>query len=259
VRLIDHDGAQLGIVPIEEARRRAEELALDLVEVGPTADPPVVKIQDWGKVKFERDKRAREAKKKQTQIEIKEVKYRPTIDPHDFDIKTRRAEKFLYDGKKVKVTIFFRFRQLRRPELGSQILDKVVQELEPIAEIETRSRLEGRQMVMVLAPKPGVKKPKKAKPPEAEAKAKVTEAKAKVAPPELTSSEAESRDTQPKAVIETEPKAKKDSVEKPKKDSAAKPKKGAKPEATAEQPPEAEPKPKAVKEKAAKAPKARAS
>lgn len=140
-------------MPIEEARERAQELSLDLVEVGPNADPPVVKILDWGKAKFERDKKARETRKKTVQVEIKEVKYRPTIDPHDFDIKTQRAERFLNEGKKVKVTIFFRYRQLRRPELGVQILDKVVERLSEIADIEMRSGLEGRQMTMVLAPK----------------------------------------------------------------------------------------------------------
>ena len=137
---------------IEEARQRAEEQSLDLVEVGPTADPPVVKILDWGKVKFERDKKARESRKKTQQIEVKEVKYRPTIDEHDFSIKTKRAERFLGEGKKVKVTIFFRYRQLRRPELGVNILDKVTEQLADIAVVESRSGLEGRQMTMILAP-----------------------------------------------------------------------------------------------------------
>ena len=140
-------------MPIEEARQQAEDLSLDLVEVGPNADPPVVKILDWGKVKFERDKKARESRKKTQTIEIKEVKYRPTIDPHDFGIKTQRARRFLSAGKKVKVTIFFRYRQLRRPELGVNILDKVTEELEDVGEVETRSGLEGRQMTMILTPK----------------------------------------------------------------------------------------------------------
>ncbi len=122
--------------------------------MGPTADPPVVKILDWGKAKFERDKKAKESKKKSTTIEIKEVKYRPTIDPHDFGIKTKRAERFLKEGKKVKVTIFFRYRQLRRPELGVQILDNVTKALDPMADIESRSGLEGRQMTMIVAPNP---------------------------------------------------------------------------------------------------------
>lgn len=152
VRLIGHEGEQLGIVPIEDARQRAEDLKLDLVEVGAKADPPVVKIMDYGKVKFERDKKAKESRKKTHTIEVKEVKFRPTIDEHDFGIKLKRAIRFLEKGKKVKVTVFFRYRQLRRPELGVQILDKVEAETKDIAEIETRSRLEGRQMTMILAP-----------------------------------------------------------------------------------------------------------
>lgn len=170
VRLIGADGDQLGVVPIEEARQKAQELSLDLVEVGPNADPPVVKILDWGKVKFERDKKAKESKKKTVQIEVKEVKYRPTIDPHDFDIKTKRAERFLKEGKKVKVTIFFRYRQLRRPELGVQILDKVTEDLKDVAEVESRSGLEGRQMTMILGPATSTKEAASSKK-SAEAKA----------------------------------------------------------------------------------------
>lgn len=152
VRLIDTDGAQLGVVPLEDARRRAEERGLDLVEVGANADPPVVRILDWGKVRYERQKRERESRKKATVIEVKEVKYRPTIDDHDFDIKTQRARRFLEKGNKVKVTVFFRYRQLRRPELGAEILDKVTEELSDIGTVESRSRMEGRQMVMIVAP-----------------------------------------------------------------------------------------------------------
>ena len=107
---------------------------------------------DWGKVKFERDKKKRESRKKAATIDLKEVKYRPTIDPHDYQIKTDRALRFLREGKKVKVTIFFRYRQLRRPELGIAILDQVSDALEGVGEVETRSGLEGRQMTMVLNP-----------------------------------------------------------------------------------------------------------
>jgi len=161
VRLIDVDGAQLGVVPIEEAREKAEDQGLDLVEVGADANPPVVRILDWGKLKYEREKKARESKKKTHVIEVKEVKYRPSIDEHDYEIKTKRARRFLESGKKVKVTIFFRYRQLRRPELGAQILDNVTKELEDVATVESRSRLDGRRMVMVLAPlaMEGQKKP----------------------------------------------------------------------------------------------------
>jgi translation initiation factor IF-3 len=152
VRLIDENGGQVGIVPIEEARQRAENAGLDLVEVGAKADPPVVKILDWGKVKYEKEKQAREARKKTHVIEVKEVKYRPNIDRHDMERKTKKVKEFLAKGKKVKVTIFFRYRQLRRPELGTEILDGLVQEVQDIAAVESRSGLESRRMVMVLAP-----------------------------------------------------------------------------------------------------------
>ena len=152
VRLIDADGTQVGIVPLDDAKARAKAQKLDLVEVGEKADPPVVKIMDWGKVKFEREKKAREARKKTVTIEVKEVKFRPTIGDNDFNIKLNRAIKFLQQGKKVKVTVFFRYRQLRRPELGGQILDKVLESTAELATLESRTRLEGRQMTMVLAP-----------------------------------------------------------------------------------------------------------
>ncbi|MXX62109.1 MAG: translation initiation factor IF-3 [Holophagales bacterium] len=152
VRLIDQNGTQVGVVPLEDAKTRAQDARLDLVEVGPNADPPVVRVMDWGKVKFERDKKKRESRKKAATIDLKEVKYRPTIDPHDYQIKTDRALRFLREGKKVKVTIFFRYRQLRRPELGIAILDKVSAAIEGVGEVETRSGLEGRQMTMVLNP-----------------------------------------------------------------------------------------------------------
>ncbi len=153
VRLIDEDGTQLGIVPIEEARDKARERGLDLVEVGPDADPPVCRILDWGKLRYEKQKKEREAKRKTQTIEVKEVKYRPTIDVHDRDRKTDRARKFLEQGNKVKVTIFFRYRQLRRPQLGQEILDHVQQQLADVAVVEHRTRgLEGRQMTMILAP-----------------------------------------------------------------------------------------------------------
>ncbi len=138
---------------IEKARDLAREAGLDLVEVGPNANPPVVKILDWGKLKYEREKQAREARKKTHTVEVKQVKYRPSIDKHDFDIKTKRARRFLEEGKKVKVTIFFLYRQLRRPELGEDILDRVTEELADVADVETRGRLESRQMIMILTPK----------------------------------------------------------------------------------------------------------
>jgi translation initiation factor IF-3 len=152
VRLIDSDGGQLGVVPLEEALAKASERSLDLVEVGAGADPPVCRILDWGKVKFDREKKSRESRRRSTVIDIKEVKYRPTIDKNDFDIKTKRARRFLEKGKKVKVTIFFRYRQLRRPELGTKILDDVTELVADLGEVESRTRLEGRQMTMIVAP-----------------------------------------------------------------------------------------------------------
>ena len=137
---------------LTQARDRAREQNLDLVEVGEKADPPVVKIMDWGKVKFDRDKKARESRKKTVVIDVKEVKFRPTIGDNDFNIKLNRAIRFLEQGKKVKVTVFFRYRQLRRPELGAQILDKITEATTELANVDMRSRLEGRQMTMILSP-----------------------------------------------------------------------------------------------------------
>lgn len=121
--------------------------------MGANADPPVVRLMDWGKARYEKQKREREARKKTHTIEVKEVKYRPSIGEHDRDRKTDRARKFLEQGNKVKVTIFFRYRQLRRPELGQEILDHVAEELKDLSKVEYRSRgMEGRQMTMVLNP-----------------------------------------------------------------------------------------------------------
>ena len=140
------------MVEIDEARRRAEDAGLDLVEVGPKADPPVVKILDWGKLKYEKEKQAREQRKKTHTIEVKEVKYRPNIDKHDRERKTDRVKYFLGKGKKVKVTVFFRYRQLRRPELGAEILNRLTAEVEGLGVVETRTGLESRRMTMVIAP-----------------------------------------------------------------------------------------------------------
>ncbi|HTH65956.1 MAG TPA: translation initiation factor IF-3 [Gemmatimonadales bacterium] len=153
VRVIADDGAQLGVLTIEEALAAAAERGLDLVEVAPLARPPVVKIMDYGKFKFEQAKAARAAKKKQHVIHLKEVKYRPGIDDHDFDFKTRHAREFLQDGNKVKVTMMYRGRQMAHIELGREVLDRVAAELKDIAKIEQDPRLEGRNMSMVLAPK----------------------------------------------------------------------------------------------------------
>jgi translation initiation factor IF-3 len=153
VRVIANNGDQLGVLTVDEALALAQEQGLDLVEVAPLARPPVVKIMDYGKFKFEQAKAARAAKKKQHVIHLKEVKYRPGIDDHDFDFKTRHAREFLADGNKVKVTMMFRGRQMAHTELGREVLDRVAAELKDIGKIEQDPKLEGRNMTMVLAPK----------------------------------------------------------------------------------------------------------
>jgi translation initiation factor IF-3 len=153
VRLVGADGEQVGVVPIEEARRAAAERELDLVEVAPMARPPVVKVMDYGKYRFEQAKAAKAAKKKQHIIHLKEVKYRPGVSGHDFDFKTRHARRFLEEGNKVKLTMMFRGRQVTHPELGRKVLLRVFAELGDVAKVEMQPKLEGRNMTMVLAPK----------------------------------------------------------------------------------------------------------
>lgn len=153
MRLIGENGEQIGVVPVEEALRVAQERQLDLVEVAPMARPPVVKIMDYGKYRFEQAKAARAARKKQHTIQLKEVKFRPGINAHDFEFKTRHARQFLEEGNKVKVTMMFRGRQVTHPELGEQVLDRVYAALKDVAKVEAEAKFEGRNMVMVLAPK----------------------------------------------------------------------------------------------------------
>lgn len=153
LRVIGHDGSQLGIMDVESALNKAQEQGYDLVEVAPLARPPVVRIMDYGKYKFEQAKMARLAKKKQHVIELKEVKFRPGIDDHDFLTKTRHAREFLGDGNKVKVTLMFRGRQIAHPELGRKVVIRVAQELADVAKIESDPKFEGKSMTMILAPK----------------------------------------------------------------------------------------------------------
>lgn len=153
IRVIGADGSQLGIMDVENALGIAQEAGLDLVEVAPMARPPVARIMDYGKFKFEQAKMARQAKKKQHVIHLKEVKFRPGIDEHDFDTKTRHARRFLEEGNKVKVTLMFRGRQIAHPELGRQVVDRVAQELADLSKIESDARLEGKAMTMILTPK----------------------------------------------------------------------------------------------------------
>jgi|ERR1700722_1072548 translation initiation factor IF-3 len=152
VRLVDPDGLQLGIRPLPEALAIARQLDLDLVEVAPLANPPVCRIMDYGKYKFDEAQKAKESRRKTTSVGIKEMKYRPKIGPGDFDTKTRQVLKFLNEGHKVKVTIMFRGREVFHPELGKKILDRVAEHVDGTARVESDPRLDGRNMVMVLAP-----------------------------------------------------------------------------------------------------------
>ena len=153
VRCIDPEGNQLGVLDTREALIKAEDFGLDLVEVQPNADPPVCKILDYGKFKYEAQKRANEARKKQKTIEVKEIKFRPNIDEHDYQVKMRNVSKFLAAGDKVKVTLRFRGREMAHQELGAKVLARVREETEEVAKVEAMPKLEGRQMVMVIAPR----------------------------------------------------------------------------------------------------------
>ena len=153
IRVIGPDGAQLGILEVDKALSMAVEQGLDLVEVAPLARPPVARIMDYGKYKFEQAKMARQAKKKQHVIHLKEVKYRPGIDDHDFETKTRHARRFLGEGNKVKVTLMFRGRQIAHPELGRLVVNRVATELADVAKIESDAKMEGKSMTMILSPK----------------------------------------------------------------------------------------------------------
>jgi translation initiation factor IF-3 len=153
IRLIGADGENVGVVTPARAMQMAEEAGLDLVEISPTAEPPVCKIMDFGKFKYETQKREAEARKKQKIIEIKEIKFRPGTDTHDYDVKMRSVVKFLEEGDKVKVTLRFRGREMAHQELGLELLKRVEGDVAEIGKIESFPRLEGRQMVMMVAPK----------------------------------------------------------------------------------------------------------
>jgi translation initiation factor IF-3 len=149
---VDPDGVQLGIKPLPEALAIAKELDLDLVEVAPMANPPVCRIMDFGKFKFDEAQRAKESRRKTVHVGIKEMKYRPKIGPGDFDTKTRQVGKFLGEGHKVKITIMFRGREVYHPEHGKRILDRIAEQMEGIAKVEAEPKLDNRNMIMVLAP-----------------------------------------------------------------------------------------------------------
>ncbi len=153
VRVVSDNNEQLGIMPLRDALRIAGEQQLDLVEIAPTAKPPVCRIMDFGKFKYEQQKRDKEAKKKQKVFTLKEVKLRPNIEDHDFEVKKKNAQRFLADGDKVKVTIMFRGRELSHPELGREILLRMAADLKEIANVERDAKLEGKNMIMILSAK----------------------------------------------------------------------------------------------------------
>ena len=153
VLVIGADGEKLGVVDTDSALAMAEEEGLDLVEVSPNVSPPVCKILDYGKLKYQEQKKASEARKRQKTIDVKEIKMRPNIDKHDYDVKMRSVTKFIGEGDKVKVTMRFRGREMAHQELGMQVLTRVREEVDEIAKVEASPKLEGRQMMMVLAPR----------------------------------------------------------------------------------------------------------
>ncbi len=152
VRLVSQDGEMVGVVPIRDALMRAEEVGLDLVEISPNATPPVCKILDYGKFKYEAQKKANAARKKQRVIEVKEIKMRPSIDQNDYGIKMKKVREFIDEGDKVKVTMRFRGREMAHQHLAINILEKVKEEMADVAKVEQFPKLEGRQMIMVMAP-----------------------------------------------------------------------------------------------------------
>ena len=153
VRLVAPDGSMVGVVGLRDALEAAAQIGLDLVEVSPNADPPVCKVLDYGKYKYEAQKKKNEAKKKQKIIEVKEIKLRPNIDTNDYEVKLRNARRFLDEGDKVKVTLRFRGREMAHQELGMNVLTRVRDNLEGLAKVEQMPKMEGRQMTMVLAPR----------------------------------------------------------------------------------------------------------
>lgn len=152
VRLVGEEGEQLGVMPIRDALKIAVEKSLDLAEIAPTAKPPVCKLMDYGKFKYEQAKKDREARKKHKTVEIKEVKLRPNIEDHDFETKSRNAQRFLNDGDKVKVTIMFRGREITHPDLGKALCLRLAEFCKTEANVEREPKLEGRNMIMILTP-----------------------------------------------------------------------------------------------------------
>ncbi len=204
VRLVGADGEQIGVVASTEALRMARDLDLDLVEVAPQANPPVCRIMDYGKFKYERDIRQKEARKKQSRTELKEIKFRPKIDAHDYGTKKGHVERFLRGGHKVKVTIMFRGREMTHTDLGRKILDRVVGDLGEMVTVESMPKQEGRNMIMVISPNKRYMEQlarAKSREPQAEVEPDPTPVPEAIPEPEATSGPA----TQPEPEAEPEP------------------------------------------------------
>ncbi|MCX5495006.1 translation initiation factor IF-3 [Kaistia dalseonensis] len=153
IQLIDQDGQNVGLTPLDEALAMAQEAGLDLVEISPNSEPPVCKILDFGRFKYQTQKKANEARKKQKIVEVKEIKMRPAIDDHDYEVKMKAIKRFFEEGDKVKLTLRFRGREMAHQHLGMKLLERVRDETAEISKVEAEPKLEGRQMIMVLAPR----------------------------------------------------------------------------------------------------------
>jgi translation initiation factor IF-3 len=153
VQLIDEEGQNRGIVPFMEALRMAEDVGLDLVEIAPNSEPPVCKLLDYGRFRFDQQKKAAEARKKQKTVEVKEIKLRPAIDKHDYETKMKSVRRFFEEGDKVKITLRFRGREMAHQEIGLRLMERVKEETLDVAKVELEPQLEGRQMIMILAPR----------------------------------------------------------------------------------------------------------
>jgi translation initiation factor IF-3 len=154
VRLVGPDGEQLGVFPVEQALARAQELGMDLVEISPMAKPPVCKIMDYGRFKYTEKKKQNEAKKKQVVVQLKEVKFRPRTEEHDYDVKVKKIREFVAEANKARVTVMFRGREITHRELGQKVLQRIIEDVKDVAVIESAPRMEGRQMFMILSPNP---------------------------------------------------------------------------------------------------------
>jgi len=199
VRVIGPSGEQLGVLPIDQALARAMDDGMDLVEVSPLAKPPVCKIMDYGRFKYDEKKKQNEAKKKQVVVQLKEVKLRPRTEEHDYDVKIRKIREFLGEANKARVTVMFRGREMSHRELGQKVLQRIIEDLKDVAVIESVPRMEGRQMFMILAPNPKMLQAQRSR---AEAAAKAAQAGAPAAPPAAAAAAEPAAPTPPAAPAE---------------------------------------------------------